>query len=64
MSLNMLREAGDDLDLCLVMSYDAGDESTTGFNVTVRRPAAVGGWWQREVWVGGRWWVGVGVWCG
>ena len=40
MSLNMLRTVGNQLDYCLVMSYDAGNLTTTGYNPKVGR----GGW--------------------
>lgn len=36
MSLNMLRAAGTLLDYVLVMSYDAGDKTTTGYDPVVR----------------------------
>jgi len=35
MSLNMLRAAGSLLDYVLVMSYDAGDKTTTGYDPAV-----------------------------
>jgi hypothetical protein len=35
MSLNMLRTVGNQLDYCLVMSYDAGNLTTTGYNPKV-----------------------------
>lgn len=36
MSLNMLRAAGTLLDYVLIMSYDAGDKTTTGYDPVVR----------------------------
>lgn len=50
MSLNMLRAAGTALDYVLVMSYDAGDKTTTGYDPVVRqlRCAMPGVWFYRH----------------